>query len=535
MPSNISDTNVFTPPGSNATAAEVDQYVSKTTDAVQTVTITGKRLRTNVLQKDGKITQTERLFSTRARYTATDPQSVNTNIEASRGQWAYMKLMTSTAQAKEYSSKQTSTRDVAFKELIGQDSAVSKMADATGNKKSGYDKFLITGVSCSMSEKIQISEVFGDNEVVYYFGHQPMVFNLNGLLIDSVDNDWLTTWLQMYSDFLRGSQTAKNYELIRLVLPNMILTGTISGFNWSQDASRDTDIPFSMQFIAKVIEPLPTLREGMVLSNGLSNVDFSQAYKLVSKKEINSLKNQFATLTSVIQDPLSTTKDRADALSQLGTGLGGAFGSFLNASSGTITQFQSTVEGWDQTSKSTINGLRNSAMFQTVTSSLNGIRTNLFSPIYGVLSSLTKLVSNTLNSANALVNSAINPVRNILRDITNISVKATALVNLVNSSITAFGRNVTGQLKGVEEDYKTAIKSLKQASGAIGTAPKSVSNTIAHMFSNGLLNSNTAFLKSSPKLTFNSPSLTLSSSIPVSKTALLSGVLGYTSATANSL
>jgi hypothetical protein len=409
------------------------------------------------------------------------------------------------------------------------------MADATGNKKSGYDKFLLTGVSCNMSEKVQISEVFGDNEVVYYFGHQPMIFNINGMLVDSVDNDWLTTFLQMYSDFLRGSQTAKNYELIRLVLPNMILTGTISGFSWSQEASRDTDIPFNLQFIAKVIEPVPTLREGMVLSNGLSNVDFSQAYKLTSQKSINSLRGQMTNLTNVIQNPLSTLKDKAAALSELGTGLGGTFDSFLNASRGTLDSFQSTVEGWDKTSKSTINGLRNSAMFQTVTSSLNGIRTNLFSPIYGILSSLTKLVSNTLNAANSLVNSVITPVRNILRDITNISLKAKALVNLVNSSITAFGRNVTGQLKGVEEDYKTAIKSLKQASGAVGTAPKSVAHAISNMFGSGLLNTSTPFLKTTPKLTFNSPALTLTYTTPVSKISLLKGVIGYTSAKANVL
>ena len=91
-----------------------------------------------------------------------------------------------------------------------------------------------------MSASVGIS-----NEVIYYFGRQPLIFNLTGVLIDSADNNWFVDWVKLYSEFFRGTQTAKNYELIKIVLPNMIITGTISAFSWQQDSSRDTDIPFS--------------------------------------------------------------------------------------------------------------------------------------------------------------------------------------------------------------------------------------------------------------------------------------------------
>lgn len=468
----------------------------------------------NVLDSKGQINQSERLFSARARY------ADKTLVEA-RGQWAYIKLDTSAKQAGEYLSGKTS-RDLSFKELLGSNSEVVKMSDTDGKKKSGYDKFLITGVACSMSEKVQISEVFGDNEVIYYFGRQPLTFNITGLLIDSVDNSWFEKWMKMYSDFLRGSQTARNYELITLVLPNMILSGTISAFNYSQDASRDVDIPFSMQFIAKTVMPKPSVAANAISSNMASTIDFSQAAKFNSQKNINSLKGQIASLTSVVQNPLSSLKDKAAALTSVGSGLSEVYSL---ASMG--SKISATAEGWSKDAESTFSNIKNSAMFQTVTSTLTGIRTNLFSPIYGVLSSLTKLVSNVANGATRLFQSLITPIRNVLRDITSISRKTQALVNLVTSSISSFGRTVSGELKGVQSDYKTALKELGKAAGAVASSPRTVAHALATMFNHGVLTTGAPFLTNSPKLTFNRPYLGGTATKPANKAALLKGVAAF--------
>jgi len=482
-----------------------------------TFTTNGK-LAQNVLDSKGQIQQTERLFSTRARY-------ADTKLVESRGQWAYIKLDTSKKQYDEYLSGKTS-RDVSFNELMGKNSEVVGMADVDGKKKSGYDKFLITGVSCAMSEKVQISEVFGDNEVVYYFGRQPLIFNISGLLVDSLDNSWFEKWLKMYSDFLRGTQTARNYELLTLVLPNMILSGTISAFNFSQDSARDVDVPFSIQFIAKTITPRPAVADSAISSNLTNTIDFSKAAKFNSQKSINSLKGQIASLTNVIKNPLSSLKDKASALTSIGSGLSEVY-SLASAGS----KLTSTIEGWSSGANSTFSNIKNSSMFQTITSTLTGIRTNLFSPIYGVLSSLTKLVSNVANGATRLFLSLITPVRNILRDITSIARKVQSLVNLVESSIKGFGRTVSGELKGVKADYKTALKELGKAAGAVASSPRTVSHALATMFSHGVLTTSAPFLKSSTKLTFNRPylsSISGSGLVSTNKAALLKGVIPYT-------
>jgi hypothetical protein len=510
---------------------------SAVTSSVSNLARSSNKAPPNLLEKDGTVIQTERLYTARARYGQLDLIGNNgSDLGGSRGQWAYIKLLTSQKQYSEYLSGSTS-RDVTYKELIGEKGIATIASDIGNNKKvKGYDKFLITGVSCDMSEKVQISEVFGDGEVVYYFGRAPLIFNIRGVLIDSPDNNWFVDWLKMYSEFLRGSQTAKNYELIKIVLPNMAITGTISSFSYSQDSQRDIDIPFAFQFIAKLIEPIAANLGPMVNTNLVKNVDFSQANTFLSGKGINSLKAQVAHLSSTVQDPLSSLRDKGAALGQIGSGVGGAFGDFLKGVKGTEQGIQATIDGWNKAQNSAFSAIANSTLYQTVTSSLNGIRTNLFSPIYGILSSLTKLVNNTVRNATALFNGIITPIRNILRDITNLSNQATALVNLVNNSIQSFGRNITNQIKGLTNDYKTAIKTLSKTAGTIASAPFSAAHSLKAAFSSGTLTTNSAFLtNTSHKIIFVRPSLTILGKAPATKIELLENVTSYAPKTSNTL
>lgn len=506
-------------------------------DTVSTLARNGNSVNT-VLQKNGPLQQNERLYSARSRYASVSSQpSGGSNVLEARGQWAFMKLLTSQKQLSEYINGSTPRQlSPGSQSLLGQGGVVAGMADTSGtNNPPGYDKFLLTDVSCTLNEKTQISEVFGDNEVVYYFGKSPMLFNIGGLLIDSIDNDWFVTWLKLYSDFLRGTQTAQNYELIKLVLPNMVLTGTIMNFSWHQTSTRDVDIPFSFQFVAKKIEPLPAVKDGMVMTNRLAYVDFAKAGNFVSTKQINSLKNQLSNLSSVIQDPTSSLRDKANALSGIGSNLGGSFGSSTSANKGFLSGFQATIDGWNSSSKNFFNSIQSSALFQSVTSSLNGIRTNLFSPIYGVISSLMKLVSNTYNSAVKTVLGFITPVRNLLRDITNLSQQAISLVNLVNNSITNFGRVIVGQVRGLNTDFNNAIKSLSKAAGTVATAPITAAHAVSQMFSEGYLTTSAPFLKVTPTLSFTKPRLNLIPNAPTSKIPLITGVSQYTTTLANTL
>lgn len=461
---------------------------------------------------DGTITQTERLFTVRPRYApkASSASDVYQKGLASRGTHAYIKLLTSPDQSSKYSASRGAREQA---ELSGPGSHLSRMASS--NSDEGYDAFLLTAVSCQMQEKLQVTEVFGDGEVAYYFGRQPLMFNISGILMDSPDNTWFTDFLKMYSSVLRGSQLAQNNELLKIVLPNMTITGTVMSAGWSQDASNDVSIPFQMQFLAKRIDPTAPVLQTVSQADLQNLIDFGKAGEWVTQGQsaINAIKNSVAGLESTLANPGSTVGKIGEALSKF-TGFGG---------SGSLSKLTGFLGGAGLPSP--LAGI--SSLFRTVSANLNGIRTQLFAPIYGVLTSLTKLVKNTFGDVNSIFNSIFSPVKNILRDITNISNQATSLVNLVNRSIRGVGRNLNYQLSSTKKQYNDAMKAVGKARGSIASSPQTVLQSLQGMMSGGAIPSNAAFLQANPKASLSSASISKGSRRADYKLAILSGSTPY--------
>lgn len=324
----------------------------------------------------------------------------------------------------------------------------TEMSELLSN--SGFTKFFLTGVNVQYSEKTQIMTTFGDNEVVYYFGKQPTMFNLSGILFDSLKNDWFSKFLTLYARVLRGTELAKNFNLVELTLPNLKLIGTISSLTHQQDSQRDTDISFSIQFIAKEVEPLPT----EVPSGSVSNLQGS----LIDFKA-----------------------DR-----------GGVHGWGVSLSSGSLgSGFMDTVG--DLTNSLSLGGLLD--LGNSVGNTLNSFRTSIFSPVFGIISTITKIVKSVTGSISKIISSFTNPVNQILRDITSIATKATSIALLiessVNSNVSIPGRTVT--------NYNNTIRSLKKTSGTISRLPENISEIFKRQFASGNVKRGAAILSSGKK------------------------------------
>lgn len=447
----------------------------------------------------------ERLFTARARYASND----STN----RGTHAYIKLMSSSEQAATYSSK-SSTRAVgsSASSSVLSDSLAVMSGSASGQ---GYDKFLVTNLSASMEEKLQITEVFGDNEVAYYFGKAPMVFAISGMLIDSVDNNWLTDWLYTYDGALRGTQLARNHELLKLVLPSMTLIGSITSFSWEQQSSNETAVPFRFQFLVRSMTPTPAVFGGSAITNAAEQINFDLADTFQAQSIINGLKQQGAMLTSAIQNA-GSIGGLGSALSKYGSSLSGymGIGGTPSSVSGAIDSLSNMITG----SKSSFSNL-----ISPITSSLSGIRATLFSPVYGVMSSLTKLVKNVfgIGGFGSILASLTAPIKGILGDIARIATQASAIVGMVTGGISNLTRGIASGF-GIVQSFETAVKSFKHAAGTIAAAPTSISKSIKLLVNSGGMHTSSSFLNPNPKFSLSkSASLSSNSSTPGSGSSLL--------------
>lgn len=464
----------------------------------------------NTPNGNGSIPQTERLFTVRSR-----GAFENQNAGGDRGTRAYIKLLTTNTGA-------SLNRQSGHNEGLGASPVLtgsgSPLSDAIyGGQFGGYADFLVTAIRCSLDEKLQITETFGDGEVMYYFGRQPIAFNISGVLVDSVDNDWFTKWMTMYGQVMRGSQLARNYELLRIVLPNMEIVGTIPHMSYVQDSSNDTLINFEFQFLAKQVIPTPVSVPGAPMSNMANLINWNTADSFLSQSGINGVKSQVDAVRRAVQSPGATVGGIAASLSNLGAGLSGAvLGG--NGRGGTGATDSALSRGIDSVSNAVSSVTSNvTDVFNSVSANLAGIRASLFSPIYGVLSSLTKLVQNVTGSVAAIFNSLVSPIADIIRDVVNISNQAMGIVNMVNSIIDN-PWSMLGLNSGVlgAPNMRTILGSLLNTRGIITNQPTSMALTMRGMMNLGQLPANARFLRNTGK-----PSLSRSIGNASSKSALL--------------
>jgi len=472
------------------------------------------------VNNDGTIVQSERLFTARPRYVPNSNKNTYWDSLTTRGTHAYIKLLTSESQAKKYL---TDSGSRGINSLVGNNSPV---ASATSNDTgSGYDSFLITGMTYALQEKMQVTEVLGDGEVAYYFGRQPIQMNFTGVVIDSPDNNWFATWIGMYSDFLRGTQLAKNYELVKLVLPNMVLTGTIFATMMTHNSNSDASVEFSFSFLVKTLEPLPAMGQQVVNSQKQALIDFSKAIQFIDQQKINSLKSQSAYLVSVVQNPASSFSEWGDALAKWGQGVGGSISNVAKQ----VQEFTTNNAG-SKALRTT------SSLFRTVSATLDGVRAQIFSPIYGIMSSLTRLVRNTYADLTSIFNSITTPIRNVLRDITNIANQVSGLVGMVTAGIKGVGRAITGGLRAVKADFNKAIKAVGKAAGTVAIAPRSVAQSVQNMFEVGVMKQSAPFIQANPKSALSrSVLISKGPAATAAKIALLHSGARYTASSAATL
>jgi len=303
--------------------------------------------------------------------------------------------------------------------------------DLTSLGSGTFAKFMLTDVAVSYSEKVQVNTVFGDSDVVYYFGKNPPSVQISGLIFDDVQSNWFSTFLGLYDSTFRGTKLASRFEMIELLLPNMKMVGSIASLSYSQNSTTDVSIPFSITFIPKTILPLPALKGKGTLT-------------------------KYATLLN-----FSAGKSAKDYLAQYGSPLSGVLKSF---------GFTDTVNSFS--------------------GALDSFRSNVVSPIYGMITIITKVVKATSGDITSLISSFTDPVNRILGDITGIATQTVALAKVIEQS----AKNISAIPRQVEINLRNTLHSLKNSAGVISRVPESVSEIVKRSYSTGNVKSGSSLL-----------------------------------------
>ncbi len=442
------------------TALEEARSAIKTVDSIRdqgkSFSLAGSKS-TGSGSQPGAYHQSERLFTLRPRST---PLTNKNEYTSDRGPYSSIKLLTDRKKEDVISQTGASDNKASAQSL---DYVVEKLLS-----EDGYADFLVTQIGTALDEKVQINEVFGDAEVVYYFGKSPVIFSITGILTDDIDNNWFYNFITAYGSVLRGTQLAKNYQLVQINLPNMTLVGSISGLRYNQDAARDIEVGFQMSIIVKSMTPRPVSLPAEILSNQAVKLNLNKAREFDlfrSKAQINSLSRKLNSAKAYLGSTLGMAESSA---SKYITGLGDTISGAIGEASGFFDEMSS-------------------GLF-----SVAELRANIFSPVYGVLTTLTKVVSSLTGDISSILSGASNPLSTILKDIRTISNEALSVINVLEGGLSDIIRTP----ESIAADIRKTIRALENTAGAISRAPEDLSNILKRLTKLGRKKGHIASLKS---------------------------------------
>jgi len=102
-----------------------------------------------------------------------------------------------------------------------KDSTGKPLRPARSNR---YSNFLVQGIQESREEKQQIVLTFGE-PYIFFYGEQPRMLQVSGVLLNSEDFNWRAEWWENYDKYLRGTKAVERHARVYLSWDDIIVEG----------------------------------------------------------------------------------------------------------------------------------------------------------------------------------------------------------------------------------------------------------------------------------------------------------------------
>jgi hypothetical protein len=144
-------------------------------------------------------------------------------------------------------------------QVITADGRNLPLIDAAGNVKSTsdgqgqsagytyqYSNFLIQQTQEQRIEKNQIVVTFGE-PYIFFYGEQPRMLNVQGVLLNTLDFNWKAEFLENYDKYLRGTRCVQNKARVYLSWDDIIVEGYIMNCTVDEQSLERNWVTFNFQ------------------------------------------------------------------------------------------------------------------------------------------------------------------------------------------------------------------------------------------------------------------------------------------------
>jgi len=178
------------------------------------------------------------------------------------------------------------TRDAFVASFSGPAKNLANALATTGEKASnangwgvGYIDFLLQQAVETYQEKLQVADVLSDNYVSYFFGQSPPMFQYQGTLLNSMQDNWRAAFTTMYHDIIRGTKLARKKLVVVLAYDDVFVTGVLAGMTQTLTAEFELAASFSFQMLVKRYDIVPRFGYENYMPTPLDSFPFRVAGK----------------------------------------------------------------------------------------------------------------------------------------------------------------------------------------------------------------------------------------------------------------
>ena len=131
--------------------------------------------------------------------------------------------------------------------LIDQAGVPSEKLPGKG-ETNRYTNFMVKGYQVQRQEKQQLMQTFGE-DYIFFFGEQPKVYNIQGILMHTADFNWRNEFVYNYENHLRGTKLAEAGARLYLYQSGILWEGYPLSFNYNEMPSQPYHVEFSFRIL----------------------------------------------------------------------------------------------------------------------------------------------------------------------------------------------------------------------------------------------------------------------------------------------
>lgn len=168
----------------------------------------------------------------------------------------------------------------------------------TKGRTNRYSNFLVQSIQESREEKQQVVLTFGE-PYIFFYGEQPRMLQIAGVLMNTEDFNWRAEWWDNYDKYLRGTKAVEQHARVYLSWDDIIVEGYLLNCSAQDSADNRNIVMFNFTMFLTNYANISNIGDPAFPGSTLAEVNLNVAGLDTTGEGIGTLKSDTLKVRSL--------------------------------------------------------------------------------------------------------------------------------------------------------------------------------------------------------------------------------------------